>query len=179
MQTQQNIAQGCFGSLGCSKTPPRAAQEPFGRSKTPHRPAPRPFGRSKTPPRVAQEPFWRSKALHRPAPRPPGRSKTPPRAAQEPLGRSKARRHCTRDHLKEPFKKTVSAFQELCDTSLCSLCSEDGYSQDHTGTKFMHRAHSRFQSCWDAVSAAIAAAPPPGTPQGIATDQLVLKTYGP
>ena len=40
--------------------------------------------------------------------------------------------YCTSNHLKELFKKTVSASQGLCNTSLCSLCSEDGYSQVHT-----------------------------------------------
>ena len=42
------------------------------------------------------------------------------------------RERCTGEHLKELFKKTVSASQGLCNASLCSLCSENGYSQVHT-----------------------------------------------
>ena len=38
----------------------------------------------------------------------------------------------SRNHLKKLFKKTVSASQELCTTSLCSLHSENGYSRVHT-----------------------------------------------
>ena len=37
-----------------------------------------------------------------------------------------------KEHLKELFKKPVSASQELCITSLCSLHSENGHSQVHT-----------------------------------------------
>ena len=38
----------------------------------------------------------------------------------------------SRKHLKKLFKKTVSASQELCTTSLRSLHSENGYSRVHT-----------------------------------------------
>ena len=146
-------------SLGRSKTLHRPAQEPLGRSKTLHKYAQEPLGRSKTLHRCAQPPLGRSKTLDRCAQESLGRSKTPHWPAQEPLGRKPhlgARKHCTSEHLKELFKKTVSASQGLCNTSLCSLCSENGYSQVHSSIYIYIYMYNIIYTCVQDVAGAAA-----------------------